>query len=405
MVATWHFASTFHFWVDAGMAHDYGPLYSTTTLSYLPPNAQPTDAQPTTAQPAATSFSGRILERMLLVEAFSISRIGVFWATFSPALPIESGGLFGDYLKKLSLASTLRENDRETRPVSQSCPKEVSLKDRVKALEGLCDSVMILPKEIRSLKARDLKRPSRCIDKIYYNDYLEQFLITSGWRHCKFPWCTEIVVDSHLWDSLIGLDDKRLGWLVDDHIELWVWYMWHFRQPCDDWSMVSCYFLTLLLQDLMPLFYATNEIYPLAWRDVEQVFIPINEPKRHWSLAQFHIQSGNVTFYDSQKTYDVEYRSCKGIDPTSYSIKFTNAQNVPKQGSVFGDCGVFVCLFLYRLSHGIPLDVEDPIQAALAYLEKMLRKKTALLDVSSNVLTVSSNVVVVGSNVLAVSIL
>ncbi|GJZ71000.1 hypothetical protein Tco_0634851 [Tanacetum coccineum] len=154
MVATWHFASTFHFWVDAGMAHDYGPLYSTTTLSYLSPNAQPTDAQPTTAQPAATSFSGRILERMLLVEAFSISRIGVFWATFSPALPIESGGLFGDYLKKLSLASTLREKDRETRPVSQSCPKEVSLKDRVKALEGLCDSVMILPKEIRSLKAR-----------------------------------------------------------------------------------------------------------------------------------------------------------------------------------------------------------------------------------------------------------
>ncbi|GJX32481.1 phospholipase-like protein, partial [Tanacetum coccineum] len=43
--------------------------------------------------------------------------------------------------------------------------------------------------------------------------------------------------------------------------------------------------------------------------DVEQVFIPINEPKRHWSLAQFHIQSGNVTFYDSQKTYNVEYRS------------------------------------------------------------------------------------------------
>ncbi|GKD70731.1 phospholipase-like protein, partial [Tanacetum coccineum] len=138
---------------------------------------------------------------------------------------------------------------------------------------------------------------------------LEQFLITSGWRHCKFPWCNEIVVDRPLWDSLIGLDDKRLGWLVDDHTELWVWYMWHFRQSCHDWSIVSCYFFTLLLQDSMSLFFATDEIYPLAWRDVEQVFIPINKPKRHWSLAQFHIQYGNVTFYDSQKTYDVEYRS------------------------------------------------------------------------------------------------
>ncbi|GKF17946.1 hypothetical protein Tco_0062864, partial [Tanacetum coccineum] len=53
-----------------------------------------------------------------------------------------------------SNAEDNREKDRETRPVSQSCPKEVSLKDRVKALEALCDSVMILPKEIRSLKAR-----------------------------------------------------------------------------------------------------------------------------------------------------------------------------------------------------------------------------------------------------------
>nr|GEW42077.1 phospholipase-like protein [Tanacetum cinerariifolium] len=59
--------------------------------------------------------------------------------------------------KTLSLGCTLRENDRETRPVSQSCPKEVSPKDHVKALEGLCGSLMILPKEIKSLKARVYK--------------------------------------------------------------------------------------------------------------------------------------------------------------------------------------------------------------------------------------------------------
>ncbi|GKB97144.1 hypothetical protein Tco_0983281 [Tanacetum coccineum] len=227
---------------------------------------------------------------------------------------VEYGGPFGDYLKKLSLARTLREKDRE--PFIQS-----SLKDRVKALESLCENLMILPKEIKSLKARvykletiinhkdstsgkqcdlgdkywsdqdgkpffkyigstnpsankdafydlvdalddlvdeDLKRPSKCIDKIYCNYYLEQFLITSGWSRCKFPWCTEIVVGRHFWDSLIRLDDERLGWLVDD-------------------------------------------------------------------------------------------------------------------GGVFGECGVFVCLFLYRLAHGIPLDVEDPIQTALAYREKMVQ--------------------------------
>ncbi|GJT35568.1 hypothetical protein Tco_0925987 [Tanacetum coccineum] len=396
------------------------------------------------------------------------------WRMFLAPL-VEYGGLFGDYLKKLSLAHTRRVKDKE--PFIQSCPKIVSLKDRVKALEGLCDSLMILPKEIKSLKARiykletiinhkdstsgkqcdlgdkywsdqdgepffkymgstnpsankdvvndlvdalddlvdengvvevdknlsqddflkaqkleaeknrvaeqkrlrlqlmleeansrksidfsksthmkvaiercgtnkrryvdvlrppieedtsekvlsidrlkkqnnvldefmiqmclnlkpwkeDLKRPSKCIDKIYCNYYLEQFLITSSWSHCKFPWCTEIVVGRHFWDSLIGLDDESLGWLVDD------------------------------------------------------VFILINEPKRHWSLAQFHIQYGNVTFYDSQKTYDLEFRPW-----VVYLV-------------------IVACLSAYfftRLAHGIPLDVEDPIQTALAYREKLVQ--------------------------------
>ncbi|GJT56320.1 phospholipase-like protein [Tanacetum coccineum] len=154
----------------------------------------------------------------------------------------------------------------------------------------------------------DLKRPSKCIDKIYCNYYLEQFLIT------------------------FGLDDKRLGCTLN-------------------YGCSTCGILN-------------NRVMIGQW-DVEQVFIPINEPKRHCSLAQFHIQSVNVTFYDSQKTYDVEYRSW--------------------------------------LSHGIPLDVEDPIGSPWRILKKNLRNKTALLAVSSNVLAVSSNVVAVSSNVLALA--
>ncbi|GJT65386.1 phospholipase-like protein [Tanacetum coccineum] len=470
-----------------------------------------------------------------------------FFKMYTPrAPPVKYGGLFGSYLKKLSLAKTLRENGGDADPVCLASAKDVSLKDRVKTMEGLCTILMILPKEIKSLSMlslkkqkrsdlkqkdklnsgdkqcdiakkdpinelvdalddlvdeddcrknqkleaenkrlaeqrtlrfhkmkeeensmksgllsnsthmklalekcgtnkrryvnvlrppleedtdvkvlsidklkkqnnvldeemiekcqqlkqwdeEDLNRPFKCIDKVYCNFLLEQFLVTSSWRKFKFPWCNDIIVDGRFWDSLIGLDDKRLGWLLDDHIELWVWYMWHFRQTCHDWSIVSCYFLTLLLQDSMPYFYVTDEIYPISWKDVEQVFIPINEPKRHWSLALFHISSGSVTFYDSQKIYDVEYRpwylkmrSCletklpvilqrtgvfvrKGIDPNSYSIKFSHAENVPQQGGVFGDCGVFLCLFLYRLVNGIPLAVEDPIQMALAYREKLVK--------------------------------
>ncbi|GJR35806.1 phospholipase-like, aminotransferase-like mobile domain protein [Tanacetum coccineum] len=50
-----------------------------------------------------------------------------------------------------------REKDGDAKSGCQTSTKEVSLKDRVKAMEGLCTSLMILPKEIKSLKARVYK--------------------------------------------------------------------------------------------------------------------------------------------------------------------------------------------------------------------------------------------------------
>ncbi|GJU68158.1 phospholipase-like protein [Tanacetum coccineum] len=193
--------------------------------------------------------------------------------------------------------------------------------------------------------------------------------------------------------GLCGLDDNRKGWLVDEHIELWIMYMWHTRPSDMDWAMVSSYFLPLLLRGSTPKFYANNAIYLVGWSNVERVFIPINEPKRHWSLAIFHICSG-IAFYDSEKTiatHDKEFRpwylkmrQCleekilvvlketgvfrkKNIDPAKYKISFRHADHVPKQGGVFGDCGVFL------LAYGIPLVVDDPVKVALAYREKMIR--------------------------------
>ncbi|GJU71996.1 phospholipase-like protein [Tanacetum coccineum] len=184
----------------------------------------------------------------------------------------------------------------------------------------------------------------RCVQK--KRKYVDEWLSRSVVGRCKFPWCNDISVDRSFWHGLCGLDDNRKGWLVDE------------------------------------------------------VFIPINEPKRHWSLAMFHICSGIVTFYDSEKTiatYEKELRpwylkmrQCleekirmvlketgvfekKIIDPTKYKISFRHADHVSKQGRVFGDCGVFLCIFLYRLAYCIPLVVDDPVQAALAYREKMIR--------------------------------
>nr|GEW54808.1 phospholipase-like protein [Tanacetum cinerariifolium] len=152
--------------------------------------------------------------------------------------------------------------------------------------------------------------PFCALPKILNVPSIEQlvFLSRGVVGHCKFPWCNDITVDRSFWNGLSALDDNRKGWLLDEHIDLWVTYLWLTRQTDIDWVMVSSCFLPLLLQGSMPLFYANNDIYPVPWSNVERVFIPINEPLRHWSLAMFHICLGVVTFYDSERIEGGEYR-------------------------------------------------------------------------------------------------
>ncbi|GJU97834.1 phospholipase-like protein [Tanacetum coccineum] len=71
---------------------------------------------------------------------------------------------------------------------------------------------------------------------------------------CKFLWNDDYIVDRNFWLKLVCLDPARKCWLT------------------------------------------------------EEVFIPINETGKHWCLAQFHIMSGEVTFYDTGHTYDYDYR-------------------------------------------------------------------------------------------------
>ncbi|GJR11054.1 phospholipase-like, aminotransferase-like mobile domain protein [Tanacetum coccineum] len=341
------------------------------------------------------------------------------------APPVEYGGLFGAYLKILSLARTHREKDGDAESGCQTSTKEVSLKDRVKAMKDLCTSLMILPKEIKSLKARIYKletiinvitqkkesnlkhkmvnfgdlgdkywsdkdgeffsfnvSPNQSANKDPVNELVDALddlvdengvfevekdlseddglkvqkleaenkrlaeqrrimfhkmkeqendmkssyfsnsthmklaLEKCGTNKRKFANVLRPLVEEDTYVKVLSIDTlKKQNNVLDQYMiekcqQLKPWgeeggYLT--MQSCHDWSIVSCYFLTLLLQDLMPFFYVTDEIYPMAWRDVERVFIPINEPKQHWSLAQFHIQFGNVTFYDSQNNEGVEY--------------------------------------------------------------------------------------------------
>ncbi|GJV61429.1 phospholipase-like protein [Tanacetum coccineum] len=263
---------------------------------------------------------------------------------------------------------------------------KVSSKFKYKSI-GRCVINQDMTEYLKNVKpwSEDLSRCNTSIDNVWLTEDLVLYLGKLNMLRCRFPWCNDRMVDQKFWESLVCLNPQRTGWLLDDHIDLWVEYMWHVRPKSANWAMVSSYFVQLLLQNSMPIWYANGETYNLPWTAFEQVFIPLNELGEHWNLTKFDICSGLVTFYDSGDTYAIECRDwyirttnylqekfpkvlelCnvfdkKCIDPNTYRITFTIADSVPKQGGVFGDCGVWVCIFLYRLAHGLSLDVEDLI--------------------------------------------
>nr|GFB84952.1 phospholipase-like protein [Tanacetum cinerariifolium] len=60
------------------------------------------------------------------------------------------------------------------------------------------------------------------------------------------------------------------------HIELWVNYMWHVRPDEADWVMLGAYFVQLILQDSISMWYANGNRYKFAWRDVDQIIVVLN---------------------------------------------------------------------------------------------------------------------------------
>ncbi|GJW05050.1 phospholipase-like protein [Tanacetum coccineum] len=125
----------------------------------------------------------------------------------------------------------------------------------------------------------DISRVLHCMDTVWLSDDIERFLGQPGQVKCKFPWNDDYTVDRNFWLKLVCLDPTRKGWLTEE----------------------------LLLQKGLPLFYANGERYTAPWSEVDQVFIPINETGEHWWLAEFHILSGDVTFYDTGYAYDCDY--------------------------------------------------------------------------------------------------
>ncbi|GJU11008.1 ulp1 protease family, C-terminal catalytic domain-containing protein [Tanacetum coccineum] len=123
-------------------------------------------------------------------------------------------------------------------------------------------------------------------------------------------------VCSNFWERLLGIGKERREWLSD--------------------TMLCCY--------------VDGVTYGVPWfsESVKKVYFPINAEDNHWILAEFHICSGVITFYDSlppenlivedQKWWmyvrqvyadklpklliQSEVMEKKSIDPSNYSISY-----------------------------------------------------------------------------------
>ncbi|GJU19941.1 ulp1 protease family, C-terminal catalytic domain-containing protein, partial [Tanacetum coccineum] len=189
------------------------------------------------------------------------------------------------------------------------------------------------------------------------------------------------VVQMDFWEKLVNRSHTKRGCLSSD-------------------AMASPYLSDILSRYEYPLYYADGVKYGLPWfaNNVEKVYFPVNEKDSHWVLAELVIFSSVITIYDTLRAppCEIEIRHFwldlrqkfefhiplyldntevfdkKNIDKAIYSISFRYADGVPLQGGLYGNCGLWVCIFLYRLSHKIPLEVDDPINFSLAYRERMI---------------------------------
>ncbi|GKD48478.1 hypothetical protein Tco_1277454, partial [Tanacetum coccineum] len=78
----------------------------------------------------------------------------------------------------------------------------------------------------------------RSLDTVWLTPDIERFISQLGQLKCKFPWSEDYTVVRHFWLALACLDPSRKGWLSEEHIDLWVDYMWHGRPENANWAMI-----------------------------------------------------------------------------------------------------------------------------------------------------------------------
>ncbi|GJW31267.1 phospholipase-like protein [Tanacetum coccineum] len=188
-------------------------------------------------------------------------------------------------------------------------------------------------------------------DKVTVPDYMFEFIKNKAMPHYQFPWGKQnIVVVRRFWLSIACFNIGKIGWLNDHYLDLWVDLMRSLRPPEADWAMCLA---ELKIHNGVVTFYDS-----LGWASGN---------RRRWWRQMKKLLPKKLTLY----LHMHGVLESKGISADSYKITYKYA-DAPFQAALFGDCGIWVCIFLYRLCRNLPLTVDDPLETALSYRERIL---------------------------------
>ncbi|GJV26759.1 ulp1 protease family, C-terminal catalytic domain-containing protein [Tanacetum coccineum] len=228
--------------------------------------------------------------------------------------------------------------------------RKANIKKIIKSVIGADgNEIALLPWNEDLTRSPNARKRSVSVPEEIISLFCDKMKMEMQWT---FPWLNDgYRIQMDFWERLVGRSASKRGWLADD--------------PNNDWAMASPYMSDMLSRYELPLYYADGIKYGVLWfaSGVEKVYFPDNEKDFIGALL-------SCTFVRVLEALLMESRT--NIDKTNYSISFQYAQGVPIQGGLYGDCGLWVCIFLYKLSHNLPLEVDDSIEFALAYRERLI---------------------------------
>ncbi|GKA59537.1 hypothetical protein Tco_0758850 [Tanacetum coccineum] len=137
-----------------------------------------------------------------------------------------------EYLVDEELKLCLEEEER----IRSEQEKRIQQEKRLRLEE---EKMLRLEEEKMLQNAEDVSRLFHSMDTIWLSDNIERFISQPGQLKSMFPWSDDYTISRNFWLRLVCLDPCRKGWLSEEHIDLWVDYMWHGRRENANWAMVK----------------------------------------------------------------------------------------------------------------------------------------------------------------------